>query len=444
MAGGTFTLGQPKVRPGVYVNVTNGSPRQTVDAAAGIGMIPFVGYDYGPRTEWIHLTSESPDAAAALFGRSIYDDNDYMRMLRLMFQHATEIYVMICDGGAKAAANALSNKVTFTAKYAGTRGNKLQVVSVANASAGFDVSVFLDGVEVERFEKVTAWEDISSAYVDIEVTDSQAVAAFASASLTGGTDVTTDQAATFTTFLDKAEKIHFNCMAVPTTSESLITAAVSKIRYIRNSIGWKCTAVVANTAADYEGVYNLTNGFVFEGVNISAANATAWLAGAAAAADYTTSLTYYVVDGATGLVDEKTNEASIAAIKEGKTFFSVDENGDVILEYDCNSKVTFSATDPVDIFRGRALRVYDTLANELLMTFRPGQFDNAEEGWDVIEGLGRAILQAYESDGAIQNVDLDADFVVDRLSSSGDSVYITVGVQPVDSAEKYYFTVVSK
>lgn len=444
MAGGTFNLGQPKVRPGVYVNVTNGRPHTAGDTVGGIGMIPFVGYDYGPRGEWIHITSESPDAAAAAFGRSIYDDNAFMQMLRLMLQHATEIYVMICDDGTQASVSVLTNKVTIKAKYKGTLGNKIKVVSVANATTGFDISVTLDGREVEKFEKVTEWEQIASAYIDITVTDSQAVAAFASASLTGGTDVTTGQADTFAAFLDKAEKIRFNCMAVPTTTSSLIAAAISKIRYIRNAIGWKCTAVVANTAADYEGVYNLTNSFVFEGGNVAAANATAWLAGIVAAADYTTSLTYTVVDGATGLVGEKTNEASIAAIKNGETFFSLDENGAVILEYDCNSKVNFSETDPADIYRGRVLRVYDTLANELLTSFRPGQFDNTEEGWDVIEGLGRAILQAYESDGAIQNVDLDADFLVDRQMSTGDSVYINVGVQPVDSAEKYYFTVVNK
>jgi len=442
MAGGTFTISQPKVRPGIYVNVLNGRQRQADTTVDGIGLIPFVGYDYGPRCEWIHLTAESPDAAQALFGRSIYDDNPFMRMIRMMFQGATEIYVMICGGGTKASVRVCENKVTISAKYPGTRGNNLQVVSVANAASGFDISVILDGTEVEKFEKVTAWASIESEYVDITVTESAAVAAFASATLVNGTDEATT--ATFATFLDMAEKIHFNCMAIPVTDASLITAAISKIRYIRNTIGWKCTAVAANTAADYEGIYNLTNGFVFDDTEISADQATAWLAGAVAAADYTTSLTYAVVEGATGLVGEKTNEASIAAIQAGETFFSIDENGDIILEYDRNSKINFTADDPEDIYRGRALRVYDTLANELLLTFRPNAFDNAEESWDVIEGLGKSILQAYEADRAIQNVDLENDFLVDRGMSTGDSVYINVGIQPVDSAEKYYFTVVSK
>ena len=442
MAGGIFKISQPKVRPGVYVNVVNGKQPEVNETFEGIGMIPLVGYDYGPRDTWIHLKADSPDEAKALFGRSIYDDNTFMRMIAMMFQNATEVYVMICNGGTKASVQVLTDKVTITAKYKGTRGNRLQVVSVANAVSGFDISVYMDGSEVERFEKVTAWTAIDSEYVDIAVTDNQAVAAFASASLTSGADDNTNS--TFSGFLDKAEKIRFNCMAVPLTDSTSITAAISKIRYIRDNIGWKCTAVVANTAANYEGVYNLTNGIVYDGENVAAANATAWLAGAIAAADYTTSLTYKVVNGASAVYGEKTNEASITAIAAGEIFFSVDEMGDVIVEYDRNSKTTFSADDPVDIYKGRPLRVYDTLANELLTTFRPGTYNNTTEGWAVMEGLGRAILQAYQADGAIQNVDLETDFIIDQIMSSGESVYINVAVQPIDSAEKYYFTVVSK
>ena len=98
----------------------------------------------------------------------------------------------------------------------------------------------------------------------------------------------------------------------------------------------------------------------------------------------------------------------------------------------------------MDINKGRPCRVYDTFANDLLITFIPGKIDNDSIGWAVMEGLGRAMLQAYENDGAITNVDLDEDFLVDQGQSIGDSVYINVGLQAVDSAEKYYFTVVAR
>lgn len=444
MAGGTFKLSSPKVRPGTYVVTKNGKQPTASNAPSGIAIIPLIGYDWGPRGEMIHLTNESPDAAKVKFGRSIYDDNECMVMLQLMFLNATEVYTYIAGGGEKAKGTITLKSGTgnVTAKYPGTLGNKLKVVSVANPEGGFDVSVVLDGSEVELIEGATKVTDLKSDYVDFA--GEGELAAFASASLTGGTNEDSKVNASVATFLDMAEKIKFNYMALPTSEASLITAAVTKIKYIRNSIGWKCGLVVANSAADYENIYNLTNAIEYAGEELTIPQSTAWLAGALAAAGYTTSLTYATVTGATGVVGAKTNEEAVQAIKKGETFFTVSESGNVILEYDVNSKVTFTQDDPTDILKGRPCRVYDSFANDLLLTFVPGRFNNDTTGWSVMEGLGRAILKAYQNDGAIQNVDEENDFVVNRGASSGECVYITCGIQPVDSAEKYYFTVIAR
>ena len=444
MAGGTFKLSSPKVRPGAYVVTKNGKQPTASNAPSGIAIIPLIGYDWGPRGEMIHLTNESPDAAKVKFGRSIYDDNECMVMLQLMFLNATEVYTYIAGGGEKAKGTITLKSGTgnVTAKYPGTLGNKLKIVSVANPEGGFDVSVVLDGSEVELIEGATKVTDLKSDYVDFA--GEGELAAFASASLAGGTNEDSKVNASVATFLDMAEKIKFNCMALPTSEASLITAAVTKIKYIRNSIGWKCGLVVVNSATDYENIYNLTNAAEYAGEELTIPQSAAWLAGAVAAAGYTSSLTYKIFTGATGVVGAKTNEEAIQAIKKGEIFFTVSESGDVIVEYDVNSKVTFTQDDPADIMKGRPCRVYDSFANDLLLTFVPGRFNNDPTGWTVMEGLGRAILKAYQNDGAIQNVDEENDFVVDRGSSAGDSVYITCGIQPVDSAEKYYFTVIAR
>lgn len=444
MAGGTFNLSSPKVRPGAYANTKNGKQPTTATVPSGIAIIPLIGYDWGPRGEMIHLTNESPDAAKTKFGRSIYDDNGFMLMLQLMFLNVTEVYTYIAGGGEKAKGTITLKSGTgnVTAKYPGSLGNKLKIVSVANPEGGFDVSVVLDGSEVELIEGAKKVADLKSDYVDFSG-DGELVA-FASASLNGGTEEASKTNASVATFLDMAEKIKFNYMALPTSDASLITAAVTKIKYIRNSIGWKCGLVVANSASDYENIYNLTNSFEYAGVKLTTEQATAWLAGAATAAGYTTSLTYTTVTGATGIVGQKTNEESIQAINNGETFFTVSESGNIILEYDVNSKVTFTQDDPTDILKGRPCRVYDSFANELLLTFVPGKFSNDPTGWTVMEGLGRAILKDFLKDGAIQNVDEENDFVVDRGASVGDSAYITCGIQPVDSTEKYYFTTIAR
>lgn len=445
MAGGIFKLSQPKVRPGVYVNVRNGKPPKNVNAMRGVAAIPLEGYDWGPREEWIKLSADSPDAARAKLGRSIYDDNKYMKMLQLLFAGATTVYVYITDGGEKAkkTVTMASGNIEITAKYKGSLGNTLKVVSVENPLGGFDVSVYLDGSEKEMFEGITKVDDIIGKSEYIDVTGSGDLEAFASVTLAGGTDVTEGNAS-ITKFLDMTEKLRVNCICFPSADEALQKALATKVKYIRNSIGWKMQAVCPNLAGDYEGIINVINSFGDADEECDMAQAAAWLAGMTAGADYTTSLTYAVVEGATKVVGELSNEKTIEAIKKGQTYFSVDEAGAVILEYDINSKVTFVPDDPVDIMKNRPLRVYDTFCNDLLFTFRPGKFDVDTDGFKVMAGIGRALLQRYFDDGAIKNLDLDNDFIIDEGKSDEDRIYATVGIQPVDSADKYYFDVVSK
>ena len=158
MAGGTFKMSQPKVRPGTYVNVKNGRQATAPSSTRGVGVIPLIGNDWGPRGQWIVVSSDSPDGHLSEFGRSIYDDsNSAMIMLQLMLLGATTVYVYIPDGGKAASGKTTldaSKEMTITAKYKGSLGNKIKIVSVENPAGGFDVSVILDGSEVELFEGV--------------------------------------------------------------------------------------------------------------------------------------------------------------------------------------------------------------------------------------------------------------------------------------------------
>ena len=54
------------------------------------------------------------------------------------------------------------------------------------------------------------------------------------------------------------------------------------------------------------------------------------------------------------------------------------------------------------------------------------------------------MLQNYADDGALTNVNLDEDFLVDTGRSIGDSMYLNVGLQAVDSADKFYFSIIAR
>ena len=56
----------------------------------------------------------------------------------------------------------------------------------------------------------------------------------------------------------------------------------------------------------------------------------------------------------------------------------------------------------------------------------------------------KPILKQFDDMGAITNVRYNEDFLVDRKRSADDETYFNIGLQPVDSAEKLYFTITTR
>ena len=140
----------------------------------------------------------------------------------------------------------------------------------------------------------------------------------------------------------------------------------------------------------------------------------------------------------------KTHEEAVAAIKNGEFFFSVSEESKVVVEYDINSLVNFKDGKDKSYRKNRVIRVFDTFGEALQLNFPPNKYDNDPDGWDIMEGIGRSLLIKFRDAGAIKNVDLDNDFLVDRELSEGDETYFNVGLEPTDSSEKIYFTVATR
>lgn len=442
MAGGTFDKLAGKVRPGTYINFVSTKHDTLGISERGIVVIPLLNHNYGPAGEFIQLTTAAPDAQYAKLGYSIYDEdaNQQMLLIREAFKNAATVYVYRVNDGTQAKAT--QDALTATAKYAGTRGNALAVAIVANPIAGFDVSVYLDGSKVSEYEGLATIEQLieqEDPYIDFAGTGD--LAATAAINLAGGTDTTAENVAV-TAFLDALERVKFNCVAFPVTDETLQAAAKTKIKYIRESIGKGVQIVMPDTlSGDYEGVINVTNSVKVGSVALTHAQACAWVAGVTAAASNTTSNTYVEYEGATEVVDPKSHEQAVAAINNGEFFFSIAESGAVVVEYDINTLVSFKDGKDKSYRKNRVIRVFDTFAESLQLNFPPNKYDNAETGWAVMEGIGRTILKMFEDAGAITEVDYDNDFLVDRSLSQGDETYFNVGLKPVDSAEKLYFTI---
>lgn len=451
MAGGTFDKNIGKVRPGTYINFESTRQENVAGSSRGTVLLPLAKSDYGPSKEFITLYNSSPDAAAAKLGYSIYEDdpNDNALLIREAFKKASTVVLYICAENT-AAATGTGGGLKGTARYKGTRGNAMKFSVVANPVSGYDVDVYLGANKVESFEKVTAAADLSgSTYIAFEDNGSSGISAAAGVALTDGADAATCRNSDVTAFLDAAENVRWNCMAFPFTDGELQTALKAKIKYMRENMGKGVQAVAPSFAADYEGIINLTNGYKTESKILAASEATAYVAAITASATNVQSNTYTPVDGATEVVGLKTHEQAVAAIKAGEVFFSAIENGTVVLEYDINSLVTIVKGKDNTYKKNRVIRVFDTFAEALQLNFPPNKYDNSPDGWDIMEGIGKTILKQFGPTadggvGAIKNIDYSNDFLVDRERSTGDQTYFNVGLEPVDSAEKLYFTIATR
>lgn len=443
MAGGKFDKLAGKVRPGTYMNFESTRSDTVGTSERGTVIIPLLKPSYGPAGSYIELTNAGPDAAYAKLGYSVYDSdpNRQMLLIREAFKNASKVLVYIPKEGTKAVAkHELEPNLTATAKHGGTRGNALTVTVAANPVGGFDVTVSLAGNTVAYYEGLSTVDDLIAQDCEyVTFTGSGELAAIAAMNLTGGTDATA-QNDDLTTFMDTWEKVKFNTVAMPVTDSSMNAAIKTKIKYLRESMGRGVQAVVPDFPADYEGIISIKNGYAIDDDKLSAAEATAWVAGASAGASYVESLTYDAVDGATDLVDALTHEEYVDAINKGHLAFSISEENKVIVEYDINSLTSFKQPKDETYRKNRVVRVMDTFQESIQLNFPPNKYANDSDGWDIMEGVGKSILKQFAEAGAITDVDYDNDFLVDRDASYGDKTYFNVNLKPVDSAEKLFFT----
>lgn len=439
MAAGIYEEGVSKVRPGVYNNISSKTTAVVGTGDRGVVFLPLPAPSYGPAGA-ISITAGALDANRDKLGFSVYEDDEGKQMLliREAFKNASKVIVYIPAEGTKAAATV--EPITATAKYGGSRGNKLTFTIASNPVDGFDVIVHLDGQKVCEYEGLTTIAELAAQkcpYIDFSGTGN--LAAVAGKNLTGGADATINNAA-ITAMLDASETFSWNAMAFPFTDAALKAAAKTKIKYLRENMGKGVQVVIPDYAsADYEGVISPTNAYAIGDYQLSNAQACAWVAGAEAAALKTQSLTYVTVEGASEVVGTKTNEQAIDALKAGEFFFSTDDDGSVIVEQDINSFTTFTAKRNNTFSKNRVLRVYDELYAAFQANFRPNQFSNNPDDWAAMEGIGVSILRNFQAAGAIRDLDESNDFLIDREKSVGDETYYTYAITAVDSAEKLYF-----
>jgi len=435
MAGGVWTT-QNKVRPGIYINFVNdagslGAMGERGTAAIGLPL------SWGPAKQMLQI--HAGENVKDVLGYDI--SSQRLLLVREALKRASTLLLYRLNAGTKASA--AIGALTVTAAHGGVRGNDLTVIVQANIDddTKFDVTTVLDGDAVET-QTVSHVDELKpNRWVGFSGTGT--LTPSAGAALTGGDDGSATNA-DHTDFLAALELEEFQTVALSATDNTLKGVYSAFARRLRESEGKMIQAVLENyPLADHEGVISVKNGVVLsDGTSLTAAQATAWVAGATSAAGVSESLTFQSYDDAVDALPRYTNSQTIAALEAGEFVFTA-SNGRVIVEQDINSLTSFGGDKGKAFRKNRVIRVLDGIGNDVKRIFEQyylGKVNNNADGRNMLKSEIVTYLTGLQDANAIQNFDAQSDIAVLQGIDS-DSVTVEASIQPVDSVEKIYMKV---
>ncbi len=440
MSGGTWTT-QNKVRPGTYINFKSKPEEKSIIGERGIATIPLV-LSWGEPQVVISIESDvSTSDILTLLGYELSDSE--LLLVREALKKAKTLLLYRLNTGTKAAVT--SGNLTITAKWGGVRGNDITIVIEQNVDdeTKFDVVTFVSGVEVDSQTVANISGLVSNDWVDFSGTG--ALAETAGTPLVGGADGTVINQ-NYADYLSAVEVYNFNTMALPSTDTTLKATFVSFCKRLRDDEGKKIQVVLENyPTADYEGVISVKNGVILsDGTTLTAAQCTAWVAAATAAAKSNESLTYLAYDDAVDVSPRYTNSQVIAALQAGEFIFSPLGNEPLaIVEQDINTLTTFTVDKGKAFTKNRTLRVLDGINNDFLKIFSEsfiGKISNNDNGRNLLKAECIKYLEKLGGIEAIRDFSSETDIMV-SAGTDTDSVLIEVYIIPVDSIEKIYIAV---
>ncbi|EID42858.1 phage tail sheath family protein [Parageobacillus thermoglucosidasius] len=444
MNGGTWTPGVEKERAGIYFRFFSAANERLSVGERGRVAIPLV-LSWGEPKKFIEITG--PDDVQKKIGLDISDPS--LLLLREAKKRSKTVLAYRVNEGTKATAT-FGTGQTATAVYGGSKGNDITIVIGPNVldSTKKDVTTFVGTKAVDKQTVADFGELKANGYVTFAGTG--ALSDTAGTKLTGGQDgIPTNL--DYTDFLAAAETEYFDTIGLPVDGdEQLKTTFVSFIKRVRDEQGIKIVGVVPNYAADYEGIINVTNGVVLPEKTLTPAETVAWVAGASAGATINQSLTFVEYDGAIDVNPRFDNDEIIERLANGEFLFTYDPRDKVaIVEKDINSFVSFTKEKDKKFQKNKIIRILDAINNDITRELkkeikerkdRGSDIPTNDDGIQIVNTFVTIYMTELQNGGAIKNFNSQNDIQI-SINDDGDGFYINIGVQPVDSAEKFYFGV---
>ena len=447
-AGGTW-IAQNKVRPGAYINfVSVPKPVGTLGTrgVVAVGM-PMT---WGPHNELIKLTGDDllNGASLAKVGVTSVDTEESLPYRVALAGCFTALLYRTDKGGVKATATILAETLSVSAKYDGSTGNKITVVTVKDKpEAGkFTVQVLVNNLLKESFVVglITELADIESAFVDFTVLNESAeIPETAGIALTGGKNGEVDNQL-YPEFWNLLDTKSFQCIAMYGTDATIAPLLKDKVEIWRERRGKKVQAVVYDYAnADYEGIISVNQGFKTSTETVDTTLFPIWVASMTAGAEVNESLTAAVVEDGLEIINPILEDEIEDALNAGQFILSYRQDGAVCVEKDINSLHTFTVDKNYAFSKNRVIRCLDEIGNTCALVFNrnyAGKVDNDAIGRNQYKTELISFIDTLVGIRAVTDFDGASDVTV-LPGEAVDAVVVDLLIQPVDSMEKLYMTV---
>lgn len=435
LGGGTFvTIGEKKL-PGSYINFVSASRATLALSERGYAAIPLA-LDWGETGKVITLTAgEFQDKAFELFGLNY--SSEELKPIRELFLNARTLYIYRLGSNGVKASGSLA-----TAKYPGTLGNKIKIVTTAivddETTTGYRVQTFLDNVLIDTQEVNNA-----SAKTD-DLAENNYVDWIEDVSLSAGTITLTSGAnptitsVDYVDFLAAIEPYSFNTIGYAGTDSAVKSLFAAFTRRLRDEMGVKFQCVLYNfSSADYEGVISVEN-TINNAQSGEAGNLVYWVTGAEAGCAINKSNTNKKYNGAYDINVSYTQSQLEDALDAGKFVFHKVGDEIRVLE-DINTLTTFTDEKGEDFKYNQTIRVMDQIGNDIAAIFNTrylGLIPNDESGrvslWNEIVKYHKVL----DGIGAIEDFSTE-DITVEK-GPTKKSVVVYDNITPINCMAQLY------
>ena len=461
---GIFSIGEKKVRPGVYYRRENSGGVETVGATNGVVAALFQA-DWGPLNQVFEMDVTMQNSVSDYYGTA-----GTVAAIKEAFRGgATTVRaVRIGSDDGKAASIDLKNTdgspvtaVTITAAHPGVR--KFSVSVRTNLITDKRQVIIYDGTDIfEQFsfeagehepENLVAAMALSRNFVAKAVGGIKGpLASITQQTMTGGKNPTV-KTASYEKGTDILERYKWNCIiadsddsAVQLLLQNFVTQSYQTGHLGFASLAGKSTQALTERMTqaaafnDEKIVYTLNGWVGSDGTKYEGWRAAARIGGMIAAFEANTSLTHNVIAGAVSLTEPLTNGEIIKAETKGCLVLTLNDSDQVWIDSAINTLVTPDATMDEGWKKIRRTKTRFELMDRVDSTCEKlvGNVNNDTDGRQTIMATAQKVINAMIEEKKLMRG--STVYEDPGNPAEGDSAWFKLAIDDIDSAEKIYLT----